>query len=88
MALYFFHFVSANHIIPDEFGVALSSLDAAHNHAVRLAEQVLPYLEGDDPRGWQVGVADVRGSMNLIVSLPRDHQPLDRSGAASARRVE
>lgn len=57
MPRFYFHLAGAGETFPDEEGCELSSLSAAHGHAMRLALKVLAMAPEDrDWRGWRVEV--------------------------------
>ena len=73
---YFFHFVSADHVLKDNDGIELAGLSAAHGHALRLVHQMrVRLLEANND--WLIEISDETGKKPLVV-LPSLRLRADR----------
>lgn len=65
MPTYYFDLWNGQQLDPDEFGLELSSLEAAFEMAVRTAKEMLhdAALKGEDRSAWAFKVIDERGGL-------------------------
>ena len=66
MPRYFFNLVSRDHVLPDDQGVELAELSAAHDHAIKLQHQIRVYAH-DFTTDWTVKVSDDTGATPLVI---------------------
>ncbi|HEY0567463.1 MAG TPA: hypothetical protein VGD13_04925 [Xanthobacteraceae bacterium] len=66
MPRYFFHLVSSDHVLPDDQGIELAELKAAHGHGLKLQQQIRAYAE-DFTTDWRVKVSDASGATPLVI---------------------
>jgi hypothetical protein len=71
MPRYFFHFASKDEFIPDDDGIELAGLAAAHDHARRLVGMAgAMFARLRDGRSWTIEIADEDQLVHLVVLVP------------------
>jgi hypothetical protein len=73
VARFYFHYWHRGSLsVPDdEGGLELSSINAAHQHALKLVQQTLPLFKGtEEARGWYIQIADDQDRHILTVLFP------------------
>ena len=70
MPRYFFHFASKQELVIDGDGIELPDLLTAHQHAIRLVREAMPFLANDPRQGWVVEVTNTDSDPPLTVLFP------------------
>ncbi len=71
MPLYFFHLSNGAESLPDEEGVELAGVEAAHDEALAAARELTDADNGDRKRwsGWCIDIVDAAGAHLLKVDI-------------------
>jgi hypothetical protein len=70
MEHYFFHIVTRHHKIVDGNGQVLSSLSAAHEHALGLMHRTMISLDLAPKERWLIDVTNSNNHSELVVLFP------------------
>ncbi len=70
MTQYFFHMATRDKKLLDSVGKHLSSLNAAHEHALHLINRTMKYVETPCNERWMIEVCSGAGSIALVVLFP------------------
>ena len=86
MPRFYFHVSTMDDVFPDEEGVELGDLAAAHDCALRIMHRtMLSDPEEQNWRGWMIKIADAKGRTLLTLLYPA-RKPI-RRGAFGLRNV-
>ncbi len=71
MPLYFFHLINGAESLPDEEGIELADVEAAHDEALAAARELTDADSGDRKRwsGWCIDIVDAAGAHLLKVDI-------------------
>lgn len=86
MPRYFFHFVSADHVLKDTDGIELAGLRAAHGHALRLVHQMRIRLP-EANHEWLIEISDETGKRPLVMLPSLRGLSFKRVGRRPARAL-
>lgn len=67
MPRFYFHISSKDEDVPDHDGMELKNLAQAHDHAMTVIRDTLPFVVDQLDRGWLLDVADANGRVVLTV---------------------
>ena len=74
MTLYFFHMATRDKKVHDSVGKHLSSLGAAHEHALHLICSTMRYVDAPRAERWMIEVCSPPDNTALVVLFPvSDH---------------